>query len=179
MSRLKTLALVGLLVCVPLVACGGPPPTAATNPTSAPVGAPTDGAGTAYPALPPAPTRDFGYPADGQPTEAISTQSPTQAQAPTEALPVATETAGLVIVVYKDFEIQPAETTVKVGTSVNFYIQDSVHQPYAGSAAPFIFEAPNNLAVGSTWPHTFDTPGTFTLLCGYHDNMSGTLIVTP
>jgi hypothetical protein len=54
-----------------------------------------------------------------------------------------------------------------------------VHQPYAGAAAPFIFEAPPNLGQGSLWPHTFTQPGTLTILCGYHADMSARLIVEP
>jgi plastocyanin len=73
----------------------------------------------------------------------------------------------------------PAQTTIKAGTQVIFLIQGSLHQPYAGASAPFSCEAPNNLGDGSSWPHTFNDPRTMTILCGYHANMSATLIVEP
>jgi plastocyanin len=113
-------------------------------------------------------------------TPAAGTQPPTVAAATATTRPAqATATPAQVFITYNNFNILPAQTTIKVGTTVVFLIQDSVHQPYAGAAAPFIFEAPNNLGPGSSWPHTFNEARTMTILCGYHSNMSGTLIVEP
>ena len=135
----------------------------------------------AYPpatqAPPPQPTADPGsYPAG----QATATTDPYEEAA--TAPPAPTNTSEPVFITYRDFEIVPAQTTIRAGTTVNFLIQGgegSFHQPYAGAAAPFIFEAPPNMGNGVTWPHTFDQPGTLTLLCGYHANMSATLIVEP
>jgi plastocyanin len=128
------------------------------------------GGQTARPTLEPTAESTATAPA---PTEAASaTAAPTEAAAPTA-------TTGPTVIVYRDFEILPATTTIKAGTEVTFFIENGVHQPYAGAAAPFIFEAPPNLGQGSLWPHTFTQAGTLTILCGYHRDMTATLVVEP
>jgi plastocyanin len=123
-------------------------------------------------------------PTEAPPTATSAPQATSAAPAATAtsqpaatALPAAT--AAPVFITYRNFEIVPAQTTIRAGTQVIFLIEGSVHQPYAGNARPFIFEAPNNLGNGSRWPHTFNEAGTMTILCGYHANMSATLIVEP
>jgi plastocyanin len=83
-----------------------------------------------------------------------------------------------VFITYQDFEIVPAETTISVGTRVIFLIKGSLHQPY-NFTAPNTFEAQANLGDGASYTFTFNDAGTVTLLCGYHPNMSATLIVAP
>src|SRR5262245_40330638 len=61
---------------------------------------------------------------------ATSAATPTLTTTPTET---ATATPGVVEVVYKDFEIVPAQLTISVGTTVTFKIEGglfSFHQPY-------------------------------------------------
>jgi plastocyanin len=109
--------------------------------------------------------------------------TPVPTAVPTE-LPQATNTAAAatptpVFITYRNFEILPGTTTIKVGTTVTFLIEGSLHQPYAGSSEPFIFESPNDLGPGTSWPHTFNRAQTLTILCSYHQNMSATLIIEP
>jgi plastocyanin len=108
---------------------------------------------------------------------ATATTGPTDTPDPTDT-PAATATTGPVLITYRNYEIVPASTTIKAGTAVTFVIEGDLHQPYAGAAAPFIFEAPNNLQ-NTTWTITFNTPRTMTILCGYHANMNAQLIVEP
>ncbi len=108
-------------------------------------------------------------------TSAAPGATETPAPSPT---PAATATPGPAIIVYRNFEIVPAETTIKAGTSVVFVIRDSLHQPY-NQTPPNLFEAPANLGDGQTITFTFNEPGTMTILCGYHARMQATLIVTP
>jgi plastocyanin len=131
----------------------------------------------------PAPATETPPPAiEASPTAAATAATATSAgpaASATSAPAQATATPAPVFITYRNFEIVPAQTTIKAGTQVVFLIQGSLHQPYAGASAPFIFEAPNNLGDGSSWPHTFNDPRTMTILCGYHANMSATLIVEP
>ena len=57
------------------------------------------------------------------------TAEPTATPGPT-ATPTVAPTTAPVFVTYRNFEIVPAQTTVKVGTTVTFLIQGSLHQPY-------------------------------------------------
>jgi plastocyanin len=90
----------------------------------------------------------------------------------------AAATLAPVFITYGDFFIAPAENVVKVGQQVVFLIQGSLHQPY-NFTAPNTFEAPANLGNGTQFPFVFNTPGTVTILCGYHGNMTATVTVQP
>jgi plastocyanin len=98
------------------------------------------------------------------------------------AYPVETATpassAGPITIIYQDFEILPASTTLKVGTVVTFLIKGSKHQPY-NFTAPNTFEAPPNLSDGASYTYTFAEAGTTTILCGYHRDMQATVVVEP
>jgi plastocyanin len=139
-----------------------------------------------YPAVTPVstPTAD-AYPALSTVTpapalEATATLTPTLTATPDPTnTPAPTGTATPVNIVYRNFAVEPSPITIQAGTRVDFLIRDSVHQPYAGQAAPWVFEAPANLEPGASWSYTFSQPGTFTILCGFHPNMSGTVIVQP
>jgi plastocyanin len=111
---------------------------------------------------------------------ATSTPQPTVTEAAT-ATPAATNTPAVVYITYQDFEIVPAQMTIKVGTKVVFLISAGLfisHQPY-NFTAPNVFEAPANMGNGTSYSYTFTEPGTVTLLCGYHSEMRMTLIVEP
>lgn len=187
MLHLRSLGLAAVVSGLLLAACAQPTPTPTLQATNAPsinvpataypADAPTNTQPAAYPAAGPTDTQPAAYPAA---TEALPTNasSATPSGSPTEA-PAPTAASGPVVIVYRNFEIQPALTTIKAGTEVTFLIENGVHQPYAGSAAPFIFESPPNLGTGALWSHTFDQPGTLTILCGYHAGMSATLVIAP
>jgi plastocyanin len=202
MLRSKAMRWAAVLAGLLLAACVQPTPTPAGTQATQALGVPPTG----YPGPTPFPTATLpaGYPAQPQATPVSSgypvgvqqvrptvepttgstvtalaaTARPSETAAPTEAA-AATATTGPTVIVYRDFEIRPATTTIKAGTEVTFFIENGVHQPYAGAAAPFIFESPPNLGQGSQWAFTFNQPGTLTILCGYHSGMTATLIVEP
>jgi plastocyanin len=199
MLRLRTIRWAALLAGLLLAGCVQPTPTpSATQGIQA---TPAQNVlPTGYPGLFPTATLPAGYPAQSEATSAspagaqperptLAATAPSTATAPAAALAsetpapteaaAATATTGPTVIVYRDFEIRPPETRIKAGTEVTFSIENGVHQPYAGAAAPFIFEAPPNLGQGSQWAHTFNQPGTLTILCGYHPGMTATLIVEP
>ncbi len=111
-----------------------------------------------------------------------ATSTPGGAATATLIPPTATQAAAAtlvpVFITYRDFEIVPVNNVVKVGQQVIFLIQGSLHQPY-NFTAPNTFEAPNNLSDGTQFPFVFTTAGTTTILCGYHGNMSATVVVQP
>jgi hypothetical protein len=154
---------------VPPTVTGAPlstplPPTATTPPEAYP-------ASTEAPLLPDASSTPGNYPVDGQPTADLAT-----------APPAASATLAPVFITYRDFEIVPAVNTARVGQQVIFLIESAsgaFHQPYAGASAPFIFEAPPNMGNGVSWPITFNNAQTLTILCGYHGNMTATLVIAP
>ncbi len=106
-----------------------------------------------------------------------TTPEPTATPGPTNT-PTVAPTSAPVFVTYRNFEIVPAQTTVKVGTTVTFLIQGALHQPY-NFTKPNTFESPANLGDGTSYSFTFTEAGTVTILCGYHGNMSATVIVQP
>lgn len=115
----------------------------------------------------------------GLPTPAPPTATPRPEDTPVPTPTVGpTATPGPVTVVYRNFEIVPNNIVIKVGTTIIFLIKDSLHEPYTFEDAP-AFDSGGNLGDGTTYQRTFDKAGTFTILCGYHANMSATLTVTP
>lgn len=143
-----------------VAACGSSGPTSQPQPTGPLGGYPGPAATQAgYP--PPGPTTQ-GYPAPSPPVTIATGSAP-------------------VVVTYKDFDIVLSQLTVPVGTLVVFRIESASgarHQPY-NSEAPNIFDAPDDLGNGTSWSVTFTEPGTVTLRCRYHDQMSATITVTP
>jgi plastocyanin len=102
----------------------------------------------------------------------------TDTPAPTATPQPSPTPAGPPTVVYRNFEIVPGEIRIKVGTEVLFVIKGSLHEPYTFENAP-AFDSGPNLGDGATYQFTFTNPGTFTILCGYHAGMTGTVIVEP
>lgn len=169
------------------VSCSAPVTTtvapAATEPpvaaTIAPTIAPTDSPATEPVATkPPEPTATLDSYGDATATSAPPTDTPVPAATDTPAVP---PTPATVYITYKDFEIVPRQVTIKVGTTVVFLIEAGLlvsHQPYNFTGVNQ-FEAPANLGNGTSWSYTFNEPGTVTVLCGYHAEMIGTVIVEP
>ncbi len=113
------------------------------------------------------------------PTPAPPTATPQPGDTPIPTATVGpTATPGPVTVVYRNFEIVPANIVIKAGTTIIFLIKDSLHEPYTSDDAP-AFDSGGGLGDGTTYQRTFSNVGTFTILCGYHANMTATLNVTP
>ena len=83
-----------------------------------------------------------------------------------------------VVIVYKDIEIVTSDVSVKAGTVVTFQIVGGPHQPY-NATAPDEFEAPENLGDGAIFKYAFGEPGSVTIQCRYHPEMSATVVVVP
>jgi plastocyanin len=196
MKSIKILSLSGLLALA-LAGCLGPPPTVAPNVSpatgtpslivTAATLAPNTPQPASYPAASsptPPPTVTRGpYPAAASPTAATikPTAIPSDTAIPNTPTPAASATAATVFMTYQDFEIVPAEMTIKVGTKITFLIKSASgakHQPYSFDP-PYHFDSPNNLGDGTSISFTFDKPGTINLLCGYHRNMHATLTIEP
>jgi plastocyanin len=128
--------------------------------------APTALLPTGYPSLEtPAP----GYPAP--PAEVTLTSAP-----PTEGA-----TPSPVLITFSDTGITPAGITIPLGTTVTFIVESATgirHRPY-NDTPPNVFEAPEDMGNGATFSHTFTEPGTFTVRCRLHANLSATITVTP
>lgn len=70
----------------------------------------------------------------------------------------------------------PASTTIKKGTTVTWYNQDSfAHTVTSDDGISF---SSGNLASGATFSFTPSKAGTFDYHCNIHSNMKGKLIVT-
>jgi len=177
MSRLSLLVLVIVAIALALAGCISPTATATVAPTSTPAsGAPPTGYPAAAPSNTSAPYPAATLPATQAPADYPADVTATE-PAPTDT-PAPTATTGPVVIIYRNFEIVPESTTIQAGTEVTFQIEGDKHQPYAGSAEPWIFEAPLDL-LNTTWSSTFNNAQTMNILCGYHANMSATLIVEP
>lgn len=171
--KLLLTVLIGVMAL--LVSCTAPA-------TPAPTAAPTVARPTLVPTNPPTstPTNAPAATNTAQPPTAapIDTAVPTVESSPTAA---AKPTAEIVYMTYKDFEIVPAEVTIKAGTKVVFLIKSDSkmpHQPYTFDTKD-PFESPAGLGDGSSFAHTFKVVGTITIHCGYHDNMVAKVNVTP
>jgi len=82
------------------------------------------------------------------------------------------------VIVYRDFEIVTAGVSLTAGAVVTFQIEGGPHRPY-NDTAPNDFEAPENLGDGATYKYTFGEPGTVTIRCRYHPEMTATIVVEP
>ncbi|MEP7359348.1 MAG: cupredoxin domain-containing protein [Anaerolineales bacterium] len=197
MKSIKLLPLTCVLALA-LAGCVGPTPTIAPSVTSGP--------NTALPPGYPADATSSGpngpYPAAATPTAATveatqaeataaASDTPAEAQAtdtevaptaiPDTPVPAASATAATVFITYQDFEIVPAQATIKVGTKVVFLIKSASgtnHEPYS-TTPPYNFDSGGGLVDGQSYSFTFDKAGTITLLCGYHGNMQATLTIAP
>ena len=120
------------------------------------------------PVLPPTSLPPQGYPP--VPTDIPS--PPTGYPAPLAGAATA------VTIIYQNFEIVPAQTTIPAGTLVTFLIKDGTHEPYTSDPAP-AFDSGSSLNASATYQFTFQNPGTFTILCRLHSGMKATLVVIP
>lgn len=75
-----------------------------------------------------------------------------------------------------DYAFNPGSTSVSVGTTVTWTNKGT--QDHTVTADDGSFDS-GRVVVGSTFNHTFSTAGTFKYHCSFHDQMTGTIIVTP
>jgi len=73
------------------------------------------------------------------------------------------------------YKFGPQTLTVPVGTTVTWTNNDD--DPHTVTAKDGSFRS-DTLHKGSTYQHTFDSPGTYTYLCSIHPFMVATVVVT-
>ena len=89
----------------------------------------------------------------------------------------ASETTGNVVEVQiLNYAYSPMELEVKVGTTVTWTNMDYV--PHTVTADNGAFDS-GMMANGAQFSFTFNEPGTYTYVCTYHPNMTGTVVVVP
>ncbi len=75
-----------------------------------------------------------------------------------------------------NYAYSPMELEVKVGTTVTWINMDYV--PHTVTADNGAFDS-GMMANGAQFSFTFNEPGTYTYICTYHPNMTGTVVVVP
>ncbi|MEJ7722345.1 MAG: cupredoxin domain-containing protein [Ilumatobacteraceae bacterium] len=147
--------------CLHGAASTAPPTTAAPDTTMR-------GNGTTMPGMPSTTTRP---PRTTPPTTAAAptTAAPTT-QAPTTEAPA----SGVMEISIVDFNFDPAEMEVPVGTTVRWTNNDSFDHTVKADDGTFESET---LGGGDTFEFTFETAGTFSYICGIHPSMQGTITV--
>jgi plastocyanin len=97
---------------------------------------------------------------------------------------------GTVTVDIEDFQFQPGEITVAAGESVTWVNQDSAphavwseerrtgERAWQSVGGDPMARAPENLAAEEASTCTFPAPGTYAYLCGIHNTMVGSIVVT-
>lgn len=81
-------------------------------------------------------------------------------------------------VTVKDFAFGPKETHIRAGGTVTWTNKDGFdHSIQADSAG---FDGPHfgPQTAPASYSHRFSTPGTYSYICGIHNSMTGTVIVT-
>lgn len=79
-------------------------------------------------------------------------------------------------VAIRNYEFEPAELNVKVGTTVTWTNRETRVSHSIRFPGPGGFES-GRVFPDESWQHTFTTPGTYTYSCGPHPEMHGTIIV--
>jgi len=74
-----------------------------------------------------------------------------------------------------NFTFEPAQLTVKVGTTVTWKNRDDIPHTIV-SAGKFKSKA---LDTDDSYSFTFTTPGTYKYFCYVHPHMTGTIVVAP
>ncbi|MEJ7561566.1 MAG: cupredoxin domain-containing protein [Ilumatobacteraceae bacterium] len=149
------------------------PTTTATTPstTAPPTTAAPDttmrGNDTTMPGMPSTTTRP---PRTTPPTTAAPTTAAPTTQAPTTEAPA----SGVMEISIVDFNFDPAEMEVPVGTTVRWTNNDSFDHTVKADDGTFESET---LGGGDTFEFTFETAGTFSYICGIHPSMQGMITV--
>ena len=101
------------------------------------------------------------------------TPTPTSAPAPPPAQEIPTPGGATVHqVAIKDFAFSPREITIKVGDTVTWTQQDSLHHTTSGA----LWDS-RDLAQEQIYSKTFDKTGNYDYRCNYHPSMKGKVIV--
>ena len=74
-----------------------------------------------------------------------------------------------------NFTFQPAELTVKAGTTVTWTNRDDI--PHGLAATNNAFKRSQALDTDDSFSFTFTTPGTYQYFCYIHPHMTGTIVV--
>ncbi len=89
--------------------------------------------------------------------------------------PMAGATSAPVLVVINDFAFKPQSLTIKPGTTVQWRNDDGISHTATDSGGAF---DSHNLDKGMTYSFTFTKAGTYSYVCSYHPNMTGTIVVS-
>lgn len=109
----------------------------------------------------------------GTPTASSAPTTPSSTPA-TSSIPGSSGTGGTddgsVVVKLANFAFGPKELRIKAGTTVTFVNEDQIaHDVVQATPATLNSETPAfqspQIMPGSTWSHTFTTPGTYPILC--------------
>lgn len=77
----------------------------------------------------------------------------------------------------KGFAFAPQSITVKAGSAVTWTNNDSfAHTVTSAAGSPASFDSAS-LGAGKSFSFTFDTPGTYSYVCDFHGQMTGTIII--
>jgi len=77
----------------------------------------------------------------------------------------------------KDFVFKPEMATVKAGTKVTWTFSDDAAHNVAPEGASELTKSPD-LKDGATYSFTFTKPGLVKYICGIHNYMTGSVMVT-
>ena len=115
-------------------------------------------------------TAPTGYSVSGSGTSAVSV---TDGGTATQNFALTSGGGGNSVSV-QDFSFAPASLTVSVGTTVTFTNNGAVTHTVTADAGGF---DSGNLAAGSAFQFTFNSPGTFAYHCAIHPSMTATIKV--
>lgn len=87
-----------------------------------------------------------------------------------------TSMASQVSVNIQNFAFSPNTLTVKAGTTVTWTNMDSVSHTVTSDSGSELNSG--NIPTGSSYSHTFNTPGTYNYHCSIHTGMVATIVVT-
>ena len=110
-----------------------------------------------------------------QPTTTISTPPQTTQQLTATSIPVSQSTASVSAntIRIKNFAFNPANITVKVGSTVRWVNQDSVPHRIMFTDGTYS----QVLAAMDSWSRKIDLAGTYDYVCTIHPDMHGTVSV--
>lgn len=106
-----------------------------------------------------------------------ATTAPVAVTPAPSAVPSSAPAADGTTVTIASFAFAPASLTVPAGATVTWTNADSAtHTVKWDDGSP---ESDALKRGGASYARTFDTPGTFTYVCGIHASMKGAIVVTP
>ncbi len=103
--------------------------------------------------------------------------TPTTTAATTATTTATTAPASGNAVTIQNFTFNPTSDAVTVGTKVTWTNQDSFNHTVKTLRGP---AKPDSSAIhpGKSFSYVFTKPGTYQYICGIHNNMHGTVVVT-